>query len=64
MRAGQSMMDIQISEPYQSKTEVHAKRPWLLITHHRAMFYVKYNTNKLHLASKTELDGLGRTKIS
>ncbi|KRX29482.1 hypothetical protein T09_5106 [Trichinella sp. T9] len=39
MRAGQSMTGTQISEPYQSKTE-------------------------LHVASKTELDGLGRSKIS
>ena len=64
MRAGQSMTGTQISEPYQSKTEVHAKRPWLLITHHRAMFCVKYNTNKLYITSKMELDGLGRSKIS
>jgi hypothetical protein len=28
MRAGQSMMGNQISELYQSKTEVYAKRPW------------------------------------
>jgi hypothetical protein len=41
MRAGLSKMGTQISEPYQSKTEVHAKRPWLLITHHRAMYCVK-----------------------
>jgi hypothetical protein len=64
MRAGQSKMGIQILEPYQSKTEVHAKRPWLLITHHRAMICVKYNTNKLNVASKMELDGSGRSKIS
>jgi hypothetical protein len=31
------MMSNQISESYQSKTGVHAKRPWLLIIHHRAM---------------------------
>ena len=64
MRAGQSMTGTQILEPYQSKTEVHAKRLWLLITHHRAMFCVKYNTNYLHVASKMELDGSGRSKIS
>ena len=40
IRAGQSKMGTQISGPYQSKTEVQAKRPWLLI-HHRAMFCVK-----------------------
>ena len=38
MRARQSKTGTQISEPCQSETEVHAKRPWLLITHHRAMF--------------------------
>ena len=64
MRAGQSKMGTQISEPYQFKKEVHAKRPWLLITHHRAMFCMKYNTNKLYITSKMELDGLGRSKIS
>jgi hypothetical protein len=56
------MTGTQISEPYQSKTEVHAKR--LLIIHHRDRFCVKYNIKKLHVASKTELDGSGRSKIS
>jgi hypothetical protein len=64
MRARQSMTGTQISEPYQSKTEVHVKRQWLLITYHRAMFCVKYNTNKLHVASKMKLDVSGRSKIS
>jgi hypothetical protein len=40
MRPGQSKTGTQILESYQSKTEVHAKRPWLLI-YHRDMFCVK-----------------------
>jgi hypothetical protein len=30
MRARQPMMGNQISEPYQFKTEVYAKRPWFV----------------------------------
>jgi hypothetical protein len=30
MRAGQPVTGNQISELYQSKTEVHAKRPWFV----------------------------------
>jgi hypothetical protein len=40
MRARQSKTGTQTLESYRSKTEVQAKRPWLLI-HHRAMFCVK-----------------------
>ena len=45
MRAGQSMMGNQISELYQSKTGVYARRLWFINNTPQSHVCVKYNTN-------------------
>jgi hypothetical protein len=53
----------QISKPYQTKTEVCAKRPWFINNTPQSHVYTKLNTNKLHACSFTDKNGLGNPEI-
>jgi hypothetical protein len=58
------MTGSQILEPYQSKTEVHAKRPWFVNNTPQSHVLCKINTNKLHVCSLMDLNGLEKSEIS
>jgi hypothetical protein len=60
MRAGQSMTGNQISELYQSKTEVYAKRSRFINNTPQSHVCAKINTNKLHIFSLTDKNSSGK----